>query len=134
MKREYTDYIVLCPSDTAPSEDIGLKELDSRDRERGWFKCIYHFVIRRDGSIEHGHRKMSEHARGLGINNPTALSICIVGGQGEPGITTPQIESLRDLVRELRDEYPTAYVTDFCGLNPKASVSQFAQYVPEITQ
>lgn len=119
MKRERTDYIVLCTSDTLPQEDIGLTELDRRDRRKGYFRCVYHFIIRRSGLIEHGHRHHKEHAMHLGRNNPVSISVCLVGGRGDPVFKQDQTNSLQALLNELRDEYPDAIVKHHSDLDPK---------------
>lgn len=108
MNRNRTDHLVVCPSKTAPeAPGIGLKELDERDRKRGWFKCIYHFVIKRDGEIEHGHRHYREPAMGLGRDNHNSVSICLIGPT-ENDFTLPQLHALNELILELQDEYPDA--------------------------
>jgi N-acetylmuramoyl-L-alanine amidase len=132
MNRDRTDHIVLCSSETPPTEDIGLAELDSRDRKRGWFKCLYHFVVRRDGTIEHGLRAYHEHTMGLRRHNATSVSICIVGGKGEPPITDLQITSTKDLLAELLDEYPQAQVVDQHDL-VRATPVELVKYFKEPT-
>ncbi len=119
MKREITDQIVLCTSDTLPTEDIGLTELDRRDRRKGYFQCVYHFVIRRSGLIEHGHRHHKEHAMHLGRHNPWSITVCLVGGKGEPVFTKGQLGSLRALLNELRDEYPDAVLRHHSDIDKK---------------
>lgn len=128
MNRDQTDYIVLCPSGTTPDKDIGLKEMDSRDRQRGYFRCVYHFVIRRDGTIEHGHRKHTEPAMGLRGYNPVSVSICIIGGAGEPVIERAQIESVKALIAELLEDYPTAQVLDYHQTDKRAAPLELAKY------
>lgn len=127
MIRAQTNYIVLCPSHTPPSDDIGLKEMDSRDRKRGYFRCVYHFVIRRDGTIEHGYRKYEEPAMGLRNFNDSSVSICIIGGKGEPPIEQAQILSLRALLDELQDEYPEAQLVDYHEINVKSAPVELAK-------
>lgn len=128
MNRQQTDYIVLCSSETTPTEDIGLKELDSRDRKRGWFRCVHHFVIRRDGTIEHGLRKHTEPAMGLRQYNASSVSICIIGGKGEPPITELQILSTRALLDELLEDYPEAQVLDHHALGLKSTPVELAKH------
>lgn len=111
MNRERTDNIVLCDSDSTPDQDLDLRALDTRDRRRGYFMCVHHFIIRRNGQIEHGHRKLEQAAMGLGRYNGTSVSVCLVGGRGDPAFTPAQLVSLRDLLAELQDEYPDAVVT-----------------------
>lgn len=119
MKRDVTNQIVLCDSDSLPHEDLDLSALDDRDRRRGYMKCVYHFIIKRDGEIEHGHRKHGEPAMGLGHWNNDSVSICLVGGRGTPPFTRPQLASLKDLLEELQDEYPNAVVTYHHLINKK---------------
>lgn len=107
MKREQTNFIYLSSTNTTPDKDLSLRDLDQQHRKRGWFECIYHFVIRRSGAIEKG-RDYEHHSAGLGRLNAVAVSICLVGGQGEPPFTVQQDESLKDLVMELHEEYPEA--------------------------
>ncbi len=107
MKRQKTDYIVICSSCTDPSEDIGFKELDRRDRQKGWFKCLHHFVIRRDGTIEKGARHYEEPAMGLKDYNASSVSVCLIGGKGTPPLfTNAQYMALKELIDEIEDEYP----------------------------
>lgn len=110
MKRDQTDQIVICDSDSTPDQDLDLAALDVRDRRRGYFRCVYHFVIKRDGEIQHGHRKHDEPAMGLGSHNPYSVAVCVVGGRGDPAFTRPQLASLKDLLEELQDEYPDARI------------------------
>lgn len=112
MKRPTTDMIVLCDSDSPPDQNLDLKALDTRDRRRGYFSCVHHFIIRRDGEIEHGHRPYDEPAMGLGKYNRSSVSVCLVGGRGDAdAFTRPQLAALKDLLAELQDEYPDARVT-----------------------
>lgn len=118
MRRERTDFIVLCDSDTAPDKNIGLRELDTHDRRRGYFQCVYHFIIKRDGEIEHGHRQYRDPAMGLGRLNASSVAVCLVGGRGDPPYTRPQLASLKDLLAELQDEYPNAVIKYHHEINP----------------
>jgi N-acetyl-anhydromuramyl-L-alanine amidase AmpD len=121
VKRARTDFITLSSTNTPPTKDPSLKELDLRDRKRGFFECIYHFVIRRSGLIEKG-RDYETHAMGFGSRlNALTVSICLVGGAGEPPFTVQQDDSLKDLVMELRQEYPEA-VLKFHGEFPQTAI------------
>ncbi len=117
MKREQTDSLVICDSDSLPEQNLNLKDLDNRDRRRGYFECVHHFIIKRDGEIEHGHRHYTNRTVGLGRANPFAVSICLVGGRGDPAITRPQIASLKALLDELQDEYPEARIKYHCEID-----------------
>jgi hypothetical protein len=82
------------------------------DLNKGYFDCTYHYVIRRGGEIEYG-RDYHNHAMGLGSKlNPWSVSICIIGGVGEPVITEAQITTTKDVLNALLLEYPEADVID----------------------
>lgn len=101
MNRLITDYIVRCHTDS--DADIGLKEIDGLDRKHGWFRCIHHFVIRRDGEIETGPRDYKAPCMGLNHFNQRSVSVCMVG---KDSFTSQQEAAFDLLVRELTDEYP----------------------------
>ena len=122
--RASTDFIVVHCSATQAKADIGATYLDRLHRGQGW-QCIgYHFVIRRNGSIEEGRE---EHKVGSHVKNHNANSvgICMVGGVAADGKTpennfTPeQFDSLKSLVARLKTKYPNAVVQghrDFHGV------------------
>lgn len=107
------DYLVVHCAATKASMDIGAEEIRLWHRQRGWFDIGYHYVIRRDGSIENGRpiTRPGAHARGF---NHISLGICLVGGVAEDGKTpednfTPeQYATLYDLLTGLLTQYPDA--------------------------
>lgn len=115
MKKEDVELIVVHCSATKPSMDVGAAEIRRWHRERGWLDIGYHFVIKRDGSIEEG-RKLDvagAHARNW---NHCSLGICLVGGlseaTGKPmdNFTDAQMNTLQLLVRGLKNDMPRADV------------------------
>ena len=81
--------VVHC-SATPANQNIGAVELDRMHRERGFFRSKpvgnlnltgigYHYVIRRDGSIERGRDDSEVGAHAVGFN-AKSLGICLVGG------------------------------------------------------
>lgn len=71
-------------SATRPSQDWGAAEVDRMHRAQGWLCIGYHFVIRRDGTIERGRPQgaVGSHCKDGGRNN-THLSVCLIGGVSE---------------------------------------------------
>ena len=53
-KRKKTNYIIVHSTNTKPNEDLSARDIDERHRKRGLLKIGYHFVIKRDGTIELG--------------------------------------------------------------------------------
>lgn len=107
--------IVHCAA-TPPNLDIGAKEINQWHRQRGFFNAEtglaigYHYVIRRDGTIETGRPEhvIGAHTKGY---NSTSIGICLVGGvkldkkTAENNFTDAQWTSLKKLLKELMEKY-----------------------------
>lgn len=95
--REIEKLIVHC-SDTPASMDIGEAEIRQwHVEERGWSDIGYHFVIRRDGTVEVGRplEKAGAHTHG---HNKNSIGVCLVGGGGGWfNFTMAQLCALRNL-------------------------------------
>jgi N-acetyl-anhydromuramyl-L-alanine amidase AmpD len=77
-------YLVVHCSATPADMDIGVKEIDRWHKAKGWAGCGYHFVIRRDGTIENGRALHIPGAHVEGYNTKS-LGICLVGGLSADG-------------------------------------------------
>ena len=114
--RRIDTFIVHC-SATHPGQDIGVEAIRrwhmDPDKEGGPFSDIgYHFVIRRDGTIETGRpiNKIGAHAKG---HNRNSLGLVLVGGvdrEGNPecNYTREQWRALDILVPGLQFSFPAA--------------------------
>lgn len=108
-------YLVVHASATPEDMDIGAEEIRRWHLKRGWLDIGYHFVIRRDGTVEYGREETvpGAHARGF---NHISLGICLIGGvesdtnKPEANYTHAQWESLEALLHDKLDAYPTAEV------------------------
>lgn len=113
------DAFVLHCSATHPGQNIGAESIrrwhTSPDKEGGPFSDIgYHFVIRRDGTIEKGRsiETIGAHAKG---HNRHSIGICLVGGVDRKGApecnyTREQWRALDRLESGLRFTFPYADV------------------------
>lgn len=127
--RETTKYLVVHCAATKPSMNIGLREIRQWHRERGWLDIGYHFVIRRDGTVEQGRPQdvIGAHVEG---HNYESLGICLVGGidaSGKPenNFTQSQFASLRILLAQLKGDYPSAQIVGHRDLDPKKACPSF---------
>lgn len=107
--RDINSIIIHC-SATPPSLDIGADEIRTWHKAKGWNDIGYHFVIRRDGTLEPGRpvALAGAHARG---HNKDSIGICYIGGIDEQGraddnITEPQLDALGQLLITLGHTYP----------------------------
>lgn len=79
----YIDKHVVHCAATPPSMDIGVDEIRQwHTVGNGWSDIGYHFVIRRDGTIELGRpiERAGAHAKG---HNANSVGTCLVGGVDE---------------------------------------------------
>ena len=90
--RKVTTTIIVHGAWTPPNMDIGVADIRQWHLERDFSDIGYHFVIRRDGTIEEGRAldKVGAHCKGL---NATSIGICLVGGR--PGDNHPDRSSDR---------------------------------------
>lgn len=122
-KRKTTTAIVVHCSATQPKQDIGAAEIERWHRQRNFLAIGYHYVIRRDGTVEKGRDEdaVGAHVEG---HNSTSVGVCMVGGidaKGNPqdNFTPAQYASLQTLLRDLKTRYSTAEIKghrDFPGV------------------
>ena len=119
--RTVTLIIVHC-SAVRPGQRSSAQDIDRWHRAQGYKSIGYHFVIRRDGTIETGRRleEVGAHCQG---HNRHSIGICYEGGldsDGRPADTrTPQqAKALRELVERMRAYFPKALVVGHHDLNP----------------
>lgn len=98
--------IILHCTDSPDTRDIGFEEINQWHKERGWLSksgvsCGYHYIIRRDGSIEKGRpdEDVGSHAYG---ENKTSIGVVWVG-KSSPSMR--QILVIPRLMRYLIDKY-----------------------------
>lgn len=108
--RAKTNTLVVHCSATQAGLDIGVAEIRVWHKQKGWEDIGYHYVIRRDGTIEVGRpeRLVGAHAEG---HNSDSIAVCLVGGvaaNGSPecNFTRAQFTALRAHITDLNQRYP----------------------------
>lgn len=82
--RKINKVIIHC-SATKPTMDIDAEWIRRvHVDENGWDDIGYHYVIKRDGTIERGRSIQLTGAHAQGYNR-TSLGVCLVGGMAEDG-------------------------------------------------
>ena len=104
--------IIMHCSANGPDSTIGAKEIrDYHVRVRGWLDIGYHFVVRRDGTVEEGRPLTAVGAHCTG-HNARSVGICLVGGVARDGrtpqdnFTEAQFKAAAKLVRQLQKRLP----------------------------
>lgn len=122
-------FLVVHCSATPPDIDADAAMIDRWHRQKGFFKIGYHFVVKRDGTVQTGRRldEIGAHVSGL---NYCSVGICLVGGvrrdkdadgkddadgarwdlKPENNFTPQQFASLKSLLIELRAKFPAAEI------------------------
>ena len=121
--RVITLLIIHC-SAVKPDQTSSVAQIDTWHRQRGWKLGIgYHYVVRRNGEIEHGRPEWMIGAHCLN-HNAHSIGICYEGGldaRGQPDDTrtAEQKASLRRLLEDLHRRYPRALIVGHHDLDPK---------------
>lgn len=126
--RATTEAIFVHCSATPPSMDIGLREIAHWHVQQGWLAVGYHFIIRRDGTIEEGRpvNVVGSHVAGW---NERSVGVCLVGGVAangkdfEANFTPEQMSALKGVLHELKGTYPQATIKAHHDVAPKACPS-----------
>ena len=123
--RSITLIIVHCsavrPYQTSSAEDIDKWHKRRVSHGVHWKGIGYHYVVRRDGTIETG-RKLSEEGAHCVGHNKYSIGICYEGGLDNEGRyadtrTPEQVRSLRELIEKLHGEFPKALIVGHRDLN-----------------
>ena len=121
--RSITLIVIHC-SAVKPDQMSSVAQIDSWHRERGYkFGVGYHYVIRRDGSIEAGRPEWMGGAHCVN-HNKYSIGVCYEGGldaRGQPADTrtAAQKATLRQLLTDLHRRYPRAVIVGHHDLNPQ---------------
>lgn len=113
-KRKETLFLAVHCSATQPKQDIGAAEIERWHRKRSFLAIGYHYVIRRDGTLELGRPDdtVGAHVEG---HNSVSVGICLVGGvdaklKPQDNFTPEQYDTLHKLLGQLKTKYPKAAI------------------------
>lgn len=118
-------YIVLHYSATYPDQDLGEPDIRKMHLARGFSTTGYHYVIKRDGTVQKGRADSVTGAHVKGYNTGS-LGICCIGGierstgpnVGVDNRTDAQKAATIKLVKELLAKHPAAQVVGHRDLGP----------------
>ena len=131
--------IIIHCSAVRPDQTSSAAQIDSWHRkDNHWkFGIGYHYVVRRDGSIEPGRPEwmVGAHCRN---HNAHSIGVCYEGGldiRGQPADTRTEAQkaSLRTLLEELHRRYPKALIVGHRDLDPTKECPGFKNVAREYT-
>ena len=103
-ERNMTNMIVVHHTGNPVDDDLSAEEIHESHKAQGWAGIGYHYVIRKDGTIEEGRPVWSVGAHAYGRNRDTVgIHVC-----GNFEIATPtemQLNSLAELIGWLCRKY-----------------------------
>lgn len=134
-------YLVVHCAATSSNVDVGVEEIDRWHRQRGFFSCGYHYVIRRNGTVEDG-RPLDQPGAHARQYNSVSLGVCLVGGVNgvdknadgritadefvpEANFTPEQIYMLRIVLDEWKAKWPNAEIVGHRDLDKGKACPSF---------
>ena len=135
--RVITMVLIHC-SAVRPDQTSSAAQIDTWHRRQGWKLGIgYHYVIRRDGTIESGRPEwmIGAHCKN---HNAHSIVVCYEGGldiRGQPADTRTEAQkaAMRRLLEELHGRYPKAVILGHHDLNPQKSCPCIENVAKEYT-
>ena len=123
LARDNTDMVVIHHTGNPTDDDLSAKQIHQSHLNQGWSGIGYHYVIRKNGSVEIGRPLWAVGAHAAGENwHSVGIHVC-----GNFEIAEPnqyQIETLAYLVAYVCDNYDLPinadHVVGHCDLMPTA--------------
>lgn len=104
IARATTDMIVIHHTGNPADDNLSAEQIHASHLMQGWSGIGYHFVVRKDGTVEVGRPEWAVGAHAHGFNwNTIGIHLC--GNFETATPTQAQIESLSYLVGYLCEQY-----------------------------
>ncbi len=100
--------VIAIHSSRTGEQDLTVVDIDRMHRDQGRLCIGYHFVIRKDGTVEEG-RPLTKRGSHLPDRNHCSVGICIVGGIS----TQAQDEAIDELLTNLEQVFPDTALEDY---------------------
>ena len=108
-KRTKTDIIVIHCTQTPSDMDFGVEKVTSWHKNRGFDTIGYHYLIKRDGTLQVGRDEDVVGAHAVAVNG-TSVGVALVGGGTvdmgwENNFTDAQFAGLKNLIEDMKSKY-----------------------------
>lgn len=104
MQRKATNRIVIHHTGNPDDDDLSAKTLHGSHRAQGWAGIGYHFVIRKDGTVELGRPDWAIGAHAYGFNSES-IGVHVCGNFDKVEPTEAQLNALPMLLADICDDY-----------------------------
>ena len=128
-KRETTDTIVIHCTQTPPGMDIDVDKVTQWHKERGFDTIGYHYLIKRDGTLQEGRQQDEVGAHAVAVNG-TSVGVALAGG-GTPNMgwednfAPIQFETLKTIIMKLKKDYEIEKVIGHYQVDDKKECPSF---------
>lgn len=109
-------FIVVHCSATKPSGDFDVNDIRRWHLKRGFVDVGYHYVIKRDGTLQKG-RPLDRQGAHVSRFNHLSVGVCLIGGVSEAdhrvaedNFTAAQFDTLAKLLPQLQAKFPGAEI------------------------
>lgn len=113
-KRTRTTRMILHNADAT---ECSATDIHRWHKEQGWAGIGYHFLVRKDGTIERGRPENTVGAHASG-NNSDSIGICFEGAFMKERMGQTQINAGRELISYLKSKYGISKVQKHKDVNP----------------
>lgn len=113
-KRSKTTRIILHNAD---AKKCSAQDIHRWHKERGWAGMGYHFLVRKDGTIERGRPENTVGAHATGCNSDS-IGICFEGAFMSERMGQAQISAGKELINYLKSKYGISKVQKHKDVNP----------------
>lgn len=117
----FVDHLIIHCAATKATQNFSAEDIDSWHRRRGWLGNGYHYVIKRDGTLQSdalGDRcrpveRAGAHVGDCGSGwNSRTIAVCLIGGvdnnnQPENNFTEAQFKTLEETVLTILEDHPS---------------------------
>ena len=133
-------YLVVHCTATKPSHDVGVDTVRKWHKARGWRDIGYHWIIRRDGTLEKGRPEEQVGAHVAG-HNKYSIGISLSGGVSEDTLTPEmnytdeQMDTLGEWLRAAKKRFPDAVIQghrDFSGVAKACPCFDVKDWIKEV--
>jgi len=131
LKADNIRYLVVHCADTSDEQQLDARDIHRMHLGFGWHGVGYHRIICRDGSVQNGRPDfwIGAHVKGF---NEVSLGVCLIGRNN---FTSAQFDSLENLLREWKNDYPAAVICGHCDFDytdktcPNFDVAKWCQKI-----